>query len=88
MKKLIIIAIFFLPLMVIPQSQTPCECGEHETGITYYGVGEGQECCSGEAQGDASITFYEQSEGKTWKAVKTYGLNPADAQANCCEESV
>lgn len=87
MKKLILILMFCSPLAAIPQFHTPFECGEHETGITFYGVGEGQECCSGTAQGPATITYFTRSEGKTWKAYKNVEIAAGDAQASCCEDS-
>jgi hypothetical protein len=68
-------------------SQINCECGEHESGITYFQVGTDQECCSGDAGENGAITYYEQSEGGTWKAVKNELITGAQAQSNCCESA-
>lgn len=85
MKKLFLISIFMFGGMFILNSQTNCECGDHATGITYFQVGEHQECCSGTAGDKGAITYYEQSEGGTWKAVKNELITGDEAQSNCCE---
>lgn len=82
MKKIFLLLFVFVIYGF--QEVTHCECGTHSEGITYYTVGPRQECCTGLPGSDASITYYEQSEGGTWKAVRNVHISGAEAQRGCC----
>ncbi|PQJ30473.1 hypothetical protein BST92_00295 [Nonlabens arenilitoris] len=63
-----------------------CECGDHETGITTYNVGEGEGCCSGEAGVVGFITSYEYSEG-VWRVSGQSKITGSAAQSACCPDA-
>lgn len=87
MKKTFLTFCLVLSSIMVIYSQTYCECGTHSTGITYYEVGSGQECCTGTPGTRANITYYEQNEGGTWKVVRVEEITAADAQRGCCSSS-
>lgn len=84
MKNFIRIALIGLVFFTSQSFIDACECGSHEKGITIYYVGKEQGCCSGKAQGEATTTYFELSEG-VWKAVGQKELSPGDAQSSCCD---
>jgi hypothetical protein len=87
MKKLFLAMGLLVGSTAVPQQQSVnCECGRHETGITYFTVSSGQECCSGSPGPNAAITYYVQSEG-VWKAVRTVPITGTAAQTGCCRPS-
>lgn len=71
----------------ITHSQTNCECGEYATGRTFYQVGDYEECCSGKPGKSGLFVQYEQSEGGTWKVVRSIDIEGSQAQKDCCEEA-
>ncbi len=89
MKKFILsLGLLGVTTTAMPQNPQPvnCECGKHETGITYYTVSAGQECCSGSPAPRAAITYYVKSEG-VWKAVRNVQITGTQAQGGCCRQS-
>lgn len=81
MSLFLALALFCVPLQMFADF---CECGEHSSGITMYQVGAEEGCCSGEASGTATITYFELNEG-VWKAVGQKEITAQSAQNSCCE---
>ena len=85
MKKLILSVVFVLSSFSL-HSNTNCECGEYQSGRTFFQFRSGEECCSGTASEAGLFVRYEESEG-IWKAVDSTIIRGVDAQSSCCPVS-